>query len=220
MPAGTFVPAVPGSSPSELSLVRSYFEFCLYYIKYDARAGQSLLGDIPDTTARRDSGRVVGRWVDRGHTLYIYSHFAPPNECRLRNISLPATRMIDGAVLARQPSCHKSGEARGGKSVSLCYFTTSAMKAALSVARSPDGRAVARSMESQGTLLGMPSGAGVKEEDMDRPAHSFCMCITEGTRNTRKTRPANLCAHISLFHTDRQQNHSPRPDLASLLRRS
>ena len=107
--------------------------------------------------------------------------------------------MIDGAVLARQPSCHKSGEARGGKSVSLCYFTTSAIKAALSVARSPDGRAVARSMESQGTLLGMPSGAGVKEEDMDRPAYSFCMFITEGTRNTRKTRPA---PQNSLFHTD------------------
>ena len=95
--------------------------------------------------------------------------------------------MIDGAVLARQPSCHNSGEARGGKFVSLCYFTTSAMKAALSVARSPDGRAVARSMESQGTLLGMPSGAGVKEEDMDRPAYSFCMFITEGTRNTKST---------------------------------
>ena len=88
---------------------------------------------------------------------------------------------------------------RGGKFVSLSYFATSAVEAALSVARSPHGWAAARSVESQGTLLGMPSGAGVKKEDMVRPAHSFCMCITEGTRNTRKTRPANLCAHISLL---------------------
>ena len=108
------------------------------------------------------------------------------------------------------PAQAQAAVKRGGKFVSLGYFATSAVEAALSVARSPEA---ARSVESQGTLLGMPSGAGVKKEDMVRPAHSFCMCITEGTRNTRKTRPANLCAHISLFHTQ-TDSKTTVPDLS------
>ena len=41
----------------------------------DALAGQSLVSDIADTSARRDSGRVVGGWV-AGYGVYIYSNFA------------------------------------------------------------------------------------------------------------------------------------------------
>ena len=37
----------------------------------DALAGQSLVSDIADTSARRDSGRVVGGWVE-GYGEYIY----------------------------------------------------------------------------------------------------------------------------------------------------
>ena len=62
---------------------------------------------------------------------------------------------------------------RGGKFVSLGYFATSAVEAALSVARSPEA---ARSVESQGTLLGMPSGAGLEEEDTVRP-HIRSACL-------------------------------------------
>jgi len=56
---------------------------------------------------------------------------------------------------------------RGGKTVHLAYFAT-AEEAALCVARTPEGQAVAAAgaapAESQGTLRAVPSGASLKEE--------------------------------------------------------
>ncbi len=87
----------------------------------DARAGQSLVSDIADTSPRRGSGRVVGGWVE-GYGEYIYTHFAHTLECRLCPVllvylagaclvcpSLPATlKTVEGCRLRARvgPSFH------------------------------------------------------------------------------------------------------------------
>ena len=70
-----------------------------------------------------------------------------------------------------QPRPYQAKVTRGGKQVSLGCFAT-AEEAALCVARSPEEQAAAgraASVESQGTLPAVPSGASLKLEDTAPP---------------------------------------------------
>jgi hypothetical protein len=66
-----------------------------------------------------------------------------------------------------RPKSYQVEVRRGGKKVHLGYFAT-AEEAALCVARTPEGRAVAAGRaavaEGQGTLPAAPSGASLKQE--------------------------------------------------------
>jgi len=81
-----------------------------------------------------------------------------------------------------QPKPYQAQVKRGGKMVCLGCFAT-AEEAALCVARTPEGQAAARraaSVDSQGILPAVPSGASLKEEDTVPPMPPGAFVKDEG----------------------------------------